>query len=251
MSRAWATGSETKRVKSPSPYDPIADIYDSWSRSVTEDVTFYVEEARGAPRRVVELGIGTGRIAIPIARAGIPVVGVDNSERMLDVCRRRAARVGVEDLLDLRIGDLRDPPVDPSASLVLCPFRSYLHLRTDDDRRQALQAARTVLEPGGRLVFDVFMPSPDDIAETNGLWLEREPGIFERADWNGTARTFTLRVRGRSAETAMELAWTTPSDWRRLLEEAGFEFLACYGWFDRRPYVGGEDTIWVAQRPAA
>jgi SAM-dependent methyltransferase len=236
-------------VDSPSPYDPIAEIYDSWSRSVTEDVAFYVDEARGAPRRVVELGVGTGRIALSIARAGIPVVGVDNSERMLEVCLRRAERAGVERLLDLRLGDLRDPPVDPPASLVLCPFRSYLHLPTDRDRLEALRAAYMLLEPGGRLVFDVFMPSPDDIAETNGRWLEREPGIFERADWNGTARRFTLRVRGHSAETAMELAWTTPDDWGRLLEEAGFEVLACYGWFDRRPYRGGEDTVWIARRP--
>jgi SAM-dependent methyltransferase len=250
MSRAWATDSEQMRVESPSPYDPIADIYDSWSRSVTEDVSFYVEEARGAAGRVVELGVGTGRIAVPIARAGVPVVGVDSSERMLEVCRRRAERAGVEDLLDLRLGDLRYPPVDPPASLVLCPFRSYLHLPTDTDRRQALRAAWTLLEPGGRLVFDVFTPSSDDIAETNGRWLEREPGIFERADWNGTARTFTLRVRGRSAETAMELAWTSPGEWRRLIEEAAFEVLACYGWFDRRPYAGGEDTIWVVRRPA-
>src|SRR5918999_2516213 len=124
MAPPWETEQERKRVDSRSPYDPIAEIYDSWSRSVTGDVAFYVDEARGAARRVVELGVGTGRIALPIARAGIPVIGVDNSERMLDVCRRRAQRAGVEDLLDLRLGDLRDPPVDPPASLVLCPFRS-------------------------------------------------------------------------------------------------------------------------------
>jgi SAM-dependent methyltransferase len=249
MEHAWETEQERKRVDSGSPYDAIAEIYDSWSRSVTEDVPFYVEEARGAARRVVELGVGTGRIALPIARAGIPVVGVDNSERMLQVCRMRAERAGVTEFLDLRRGDLRDPPIAPAASLVLCPFRSYLHLPTDADRLVAFRAAWLLLEAGGRLVFDVFMPAPDDIAETNGRWLEREPGIFERADWNGAARRFTLRVRGPSTETAMELAWTTPADWQRLLEEAGFEVLACYGWFDRRPYKGGEDTIWVARRP--
>jgi hypothetical protein len=46
----------------------------------------------------------------------------------------------------------------------------------------------------------------------------------------------------------MELAWTTPEEWRRLIEAAGFEVLACYGWFDRRPFAGGEDTIWIARR---
>jgi SAM-dependent methyltransferase len=248
MSHAWRTERERMRVGRRSPYDPIADLYDSWSRSVVEDVAFYVEEARAAGGRVVELGVGTGRIALPIARAGVGVIGVDSSERMLEVCRGRAQRMGVEEFLDLRLGDLRDPPVDPATPLVLCPFRSYLHLRTDADRREALQAAWALLEPGGRLVFDVFAPAPDDIAETDGRWLEREPEIYERADWDASTRSFTLRVRGPSAETAMELAWTTPDGWRRLLEEAGFEIVACYGWFDRRPYEGGEDTIWIARK---
>jgi SAM-dependent methyltransferase len=250
MSRAWETEVERVGGESSSPYDPIAELYDSWSRSVVEDVAFYVEEARAvAEDRVVELGVGTGRIALPIARAGIRVVGVDSSRRMLRVCAQRAARAGLDDLLDLRLGDLRDPPVDCPSRLVICPFRSYLHLHTDPDRLEALQAAWRLLEPGGRLVFDVFAPAADDIAETNGRWLEREPEIYERADWDADTRTFTLRVRGPRAETAMELAWTTPDGWRRLLEEAGFEILASYGWFDRRPYTTGEDTIWVARRP--
>jgi SAM-dependent methyltransferase len=250
MARRWETEVAPIRVESASPYDPIADLYDSWSRSVVEDVAFYVDEARAAAgSHVVELGVGTGRIALPIARAGVRVVGVDSSPRMLDVCRRRAARAGLDDLLDLRLGDLRDPPVDGTWPLVICPFRSYLHLQTDSDRLEALQAAWRLLEPGARLVFDVFAPAPDDIIETNGRWLEREPEIYERADWDPSLRTFTLRVRGPRAETAMKLAWTTPEDWRRLLEEAGFESLGCYGWFDRRAYVGGEDTIWVARRP--
>jgi SAM-dependent methyltransferase len=250
MSHPWETEQERIRVDPPSPYDAIADLYDSWSRSVVEDVAFYVDEARAAGGRVVELGVGTGRIALPIARTGIPVIGVDSSERMLEVCRRRAERMGVEELLDLRLGDMREPPVDPTESLVLCPFRSYLHLRTDSDRRKALRAAWGLLEAGGRLVFDIFTPAPDDIAETNGRWLEREPEIYERADWNPGNRTFTLRVRGPAAETSMELAWVSPEDWRRLLRETGFEILACYGWFDRRLYAGGEDTVWVARRPA-
>jgi SAM-dependent methyltransferase len=254
MSRRWETEVEPVRVGSTvqaaSPYDPIAELYDAWSRSVVEDVAFYVDEARAAAgAHVVELGVGTGRIALPIARAGIRVIGVDSSARMLEVCGRRAARSGLDDLLDLRLGDLRYPPVDAKSPLVICPFRSYLHLQTDTDRLEALQAARRLLVPGGRLVFDVFAPSADDIAETNGRWLQREPEIYERADWRPRTRTFTLRVRGPSGETAMELAWTTPDDWRRLLRRAGFEVLGCYGWFDRRPFAGGEDTVWVARRP--
>jgi SAM-dependent methyltransferase len=180
---------------SESPYDRIARLYDPWSASVTEDVEFYVQEARRAGAPVVELACGTGRIAVPIAKAGIRVIGVDASPAMLEVARGYARTEGVEELLDLRHGDLREPPVSERVALVLIPFRSLLHMTTDDDRLRALGAAHALLRPGGRLVFDVFAPSRDDVEDTHGRWLEREPGIFERADWDEGARTLTLSVR--------------------------------------------------------
>jgi SAM-dependent methyltransferase len=233
-----------------SAYDAIAGLYDPWSRGVTEDVDFYVAEARKAGGPVVELGVGTGRIAVPTALAGVPVIGVDSSRGMLDVCLRRAQAAGVAELLDLRVGDLRDPPVEERVRIVTSPFRALLHLQSKEERLQALNAVFALLEPGGRFVFDVFAPSREDVEGTDGRWLEREPGIWERADWDVQARILTLRVRGHEAETAMRLAWLSPPEWRRLLEESGFEVLACYGWFDMAPYAGGEDTVWIARRPA-
>ncbi len=232
---------------SASPYDAIAELYDPWSRSVTEDVGFYVAEARKAGSPVVELGVGTGRIAVPIAESGIQVIGVDSSRGMVEACRQRAEAAGVA--VDLRHGDFRSPPVDPAEGVqaVLCPFRSYLHLPDDPARKEALEAAHALLPPGGRLVFDVFEPKPDDIAETHGRWLEREPRIEERADWDEQARTLTLSVRGPAGATTMSLAWITAGEWHALLAETGFEVEACYGWFDRSPYRGGEDMIFVAR----
>jgi SAM-dependent methyltransferase len=230
-----------------SAYDPIARLYDPWSSSVIEDISFYVEEALaagGGP--VLELGVGTGRIAIPTAMAGVHVIGVDSSAEMLAVCRQRAEEAGIADRLDLRLGDLRRPPVDERVGLVTCPFRAYLHLATDDERLEALAAARDRLRPDGRLVFDVFAPSQEDIEETDGRWIEREPGIDERADWDLVAKRLTLSVRGVSGESTMQLSWLEPERWHSLLAEAGFEVAACYGWFDRRPYAGGEDTVWIA-----
>src|SRR5947208_2001073 len=231
-----------------SPYDAIAAIYDPWSRSVTEDVGFYVEEAVEAGSPIVELGIGTGRIAIPTAAAGIRVIGVDSSPGMLEICREQAEFAGVADLLDLRLGDLIDPPVPECVRLVTCPFRAFMHLRSDEDRLAALAATRRLLEPGGRLVFDVFQPGADDIADTHGRWLEREPGIFERADWDEEARTLTLSVRGPEGGTTMSLAWISPEERSALVHEAGFDVVACYGWLDRTPYQGGEDTVWIVRR---
>jgi SAM-dependent methyltransferase len=231
-----------------SPYDRIARLYDPWSHSVTEDIEFYVEEARRSGGPVVELACGTGRIAVPVARAGLRVIGVDGSAAMLEVARERAVAAGIEELVELRLGDLRDPPVAERVPLVLVPFRSLLHMTTERDRERALEAARALLVPGGRLIFDVFAPSSEDIDATHGRWLEREPGIFERADWDEGERTLTLSVRRGEEASTMVLAWLSPIEWRRLLDRAGFEVEALYGWFDRRPYAGEEDFVFVARR---
>jgi SAM-dependent methyltransferase len=233
---------------SPSPYDSIARLYDPWSASVTEDVEFYVEEARAAGGPVVELACGTGRISVPVAKAGIAVIGVDGSRQMLEVAREYARREGVAKLLDLRYGDFREPPVEERVPLVLIPFRSLLHMTTEADRLRALTAARQLLLPGGRLVFDVFAPSSGDVEDTHGRWIEREPRIFERADWDEGERTLTLSVRRGDEASTMLLAWLSPPEWRLLLDRAGFDVDAQWGWFDRRPYAGGEDVVFAATR---
>jgi len=230
-------------------YDGIAPIYDPWSRSVVEDVDFYVEEALVSGGPVVELAVGTGRIAVPIAKAGVRVIGVDESPAMLEGARAYAERENVSPLVDLRLGDLRDPPVDESVPLATVPFRSLLHMPDEHQKLRALTAAASVLEPGGRFVFDVFAPSPEDIEETDGRWLEREPGIFERADWDLEARRLVLSIRGGEQSARFALHWLSAPEWNALIEDAGLVAEAIFGWFDRRPYDGGEDQIWICRRP--
>ncbi len=233
---------------SASPYDPIARVYDPWSASVTEDVELYVEEARRSGGVVVELACGTGRISIPIAKAGIRLIGVDASAGMLEIAREYGRAEGVEALLDLRLGEMREPPVTERVPVVLIPFRSLLHMTTDADRLRALGAARDLLTEGGRLVFDVFAPSRADVEDTQGRWIERETGIFERADWDEGDRTLTLSVRRGEEASTMHLAWLSPPEWQMLLDRAGFQVEDQWGWFDRRPYTGGEDVVFTGTR---
>ena len=244
--RCASTACAHDTVPPMSVYDPIARLYDPWSRSVVEDVPFYLEQARHSGGPVVELAVGTGRIAVPIASEGIRVIGVDSSPGMLEVAAERAKLAGTT--VELRLGDIRNPPVDEQVPLVICPFRSFLHLHTDADRRKTLRAVHKLLQPGGLFVFDVFAPSREDIADTNDRWLEREPGIWERAVWDEDTHTLTLTVRDAEVESTLELAWLAPDRWRELLESEGFTVEALYGWFDRTPYAGDEDTIWVASR---
>ena len=230
-------------------YDRIASIYDPWSRSVTEDVEFYVERALAAGGPVVELAVGTGRIAVPVALAGIDVIGVDSSPAMLEVARAAAKESGVSERIDLRLGDLREPPVPERVPLVVCPFRSLLHMETEAEKLRSLRAARELLEPGSSFVFDVFTPSREDIEETDGRWLEREPGIFERADWDEDARTLSLSVRSDDGSaTTFGLHWLSAPEWLRLLDEAELDVQALYGWFDGRPHDGDEDMVFVTRR---
>jgi SAM-dependent methyltransferase len=229
-------------------YDRIASFYDPWSRSVVEDVGFYVDHALETGGPVVELAVGTGRIAIPIAQAGVSVIGVDSSPKMLAVARAAGEAAGVSDRLDLRVGDLREPPVNERVPLAICPFRSLLHMEAEAEKLEALRAARSVLEPGGRFVFDVFAPSREDIDETHDRWLEREPGIYERAVWDEGSRTLTLSVRAGEDTVSFGLHWLSAPEWLSLLDRAGFEVEELFGWFDRRPHDGEEDMIFVCRR---
>ena len=193
------------RRQGSSPYDSIARLYDPWSRSVTEDIGYCCGARRDAVGPVVELGVGNGSDRDPRRRGRVPVIGVDNSAAMLEVCRDRAVEAGVASLVDLRLGDLRSPPVEERAGLVMVLTRAYLHLLDDRERLQALQAARDLLLLKWMAsAFDVFAPSSEDVDETHGRWIEREPGIWERADWNLAERTPRLasaatRARRRCA----------------------------------------------------
>ena len=104
------------------PYQPIAGLYDTWSRTVVEDVDFYVEEAVAAGGPVVELGVGTGRIAAPTALAGVRVIGVDFLARdARGVPPTEAA--GVAGLLDPRPGDYSAPPTERVRLVTSVPAR--------------------------------------------------------------------------------------------------------------------------------
>lgn len=217
---------------------------------MTEDIPFYVELALAAGGRVLEVGVGSGRIAVPIALAGVPVVGVDSSRVMLDLARERAAPHAIE--LELVHADMRALPDLGRFALVIVPFRAFLHLRDHAERLAVLRSLFERLEPGGTLAFDVFHPDRQDIAETHERWLEREPGIAEHASWDEIQRRLVLTVRADTVRAQMELWWIEPREWRRLLQEAGFEDIRGYGWFDGRPLGrGATDSIWVARRPPA
>ncbi len=227
-----------------SPYDAIARLYDPWSAGVVEDVEFYVEEALASGGAVVELACGTGRIAVPIAKAGVPLIGVDGSEAMLEVAREHAAREGLS--LDLRHGDMREPPVSERVPLVLIPFRSLLHMTTEDDRLRALRAARELLLPGGLFAWNAFVFDPHLAAANDGEWQEQN-GIRHRVDQHRHDNRIDITL---ASGDAISLWWLNRSEWEGLIDVAGFEVEALYGGFDRRPFdESATEFVWVVRKP--
>src|SRR5438034_1002691 len=135
--------------------EAFAERYEEWSAPMTADVPFYVGLAREAGGPLVELAVGNGRVAIPVAQAtGRRVTGIDSSPAMLEQARARAANAGVE--LDLHLGDMRDFTVEEPAALVYCPFRALLHLPTWSDRRRTFERVAASLLPDGRFAWNAF-----------------------------------------------------------------------------------------------
>jgi SAM-dependent methyltransferase len=222
------------------------------------DVRFYVEEAERTAGGILELGCGTGRILIPIARVGRTIVGVDGSREMLGRC---AARLGAEPA-DVRqraathYGDVRDFDLGEIFALAIAPFRIVQHLPTIDEQLRFLASVAQHLEAGGRFVFDVFNPSFAALVGRDRAEHEDTPEQ-QLPDGRTFRRAFRIaRVRWTEqvSETeliyyvsptpgappvrhvqAFEMRWYQRAELLHLLARGGFRVDAIYGNFDRSP----------------
>jgi ubiquinone/menaquinone biosynthesis C-methylase UbiE len=229
-----------------SGYEGFAPVYDDWAADMTEDVDFYVELAREAEGPVLELAVGTGRIAIPIAqRAGKRVVGIDLSPAMLALARERATAAGVE--VELREGDMRDLDEERATDLVICPYRALLHLPTWADRRRVFERVARALRPGGRFAWNAFVFHHRYAHEYDGKWQDEPKRHLTRYAAGDNRVDITLEDG-----PTLSLWWIARSEWEGLLDVAGLEVEALYGWFDRRPFDDeSREFVWIARKPAA
>jgi Methyltransferase domain len=237
-------------------YAPFVDIYEEWSAPMTEDVPFYVELAREADGPVVELAVGSGRVGVPVAQAiGRRVLGIDRSPGMLAKARTAAAAAAVD--LELREGDMRELSLEEPAALIYCPYRSLLHLPTWADRRQVFERVAASLRLGGRFAWNAFVFDPhiavrmDNVArphlDSETLW----EYVAHHPEDNRIDITAYIGEPGQDPRN-LQLWWLTRSEWEGLIDVAGLEVEALYGWFDKRPFDDeSREFVWVARKPAA
>ena len=226
-----------------SEYDAWAPVYDAWAADMTEDVAHYVSLAREADGPIVELMVGTGRVAIEVVReTGTPVLGIDSSPAMLEIARERSAGLPLE----LRFGDVRELELEDPAALIYVPYRSLLHLQGWKEKRQLFERVAASLQPGGRFAFNAFAFSHTIAASLDGTTKEQH-GVVH------TLRYFPADNRieiQRDDAATLKLWWATRSEWEGLIEVAGLEVEALYGWFDHRPFDDESlEFVYVTRKP--
>jgi len=217
--------------------------YNEWSAHMTADIAFYVAVAREATGPIVELAIGNGRVAIPVAQAtGRTVIGVDTSPAMLEQARYRAAEAGVE--LDLRQVDMRDFTLDEPAALIYCPFPALLHLPTWADRRRTFERVVESLRPRGRFAWNAFAFDHQIAARLDGQHHDEPVPHIIRYAVGDNRIDITLDDGGTSS-----LWWATKNEWLGLADVAGLEIEASYGDFDRKPLDDqSREYVFIARR---
>lgn len=226
--------------------EAFADRYDEWASDMTADIAFYVELARQADGPLVELAVGTGRVAVPIAQAtGRQVIGVDSSPAMLAKARANASAAGVE--LDLRDGDMRELDLAEPGGLIYCPFRSLLHLPTWVDRRRTFERVAASLAPSGWFAWNVFAFDHRIAGRLDGQH-QTEPVPHTNHYAIGDNRVDLVLDGGATSS----LWWATKNEWLGLLDVAGLEVEALYGGFAHEPFTeDSTEYVFVARRRSA
>ena len=234
-----------------------APFYDLDLEGVEDDIEMYRQIA--ASRRggtVLELGCGTGRVSIPLARDGIKVTGVDYSPAMLEVARERAAGVRVNWVE----GDMRDVRLGRTFGTVLVPFGSLPHLATADEVVQGMETVAAHLQRNGWAVIDIDSPHPEDI----------EPGpqplvMHWTREWNGGHLSQLVAVRAHPSQGLRDVGFhyhtrTPGRPLRRYSHNfilrvisagelelaarlAGLELVAAFGDYDQSPVSDGDDRL--------
>ena len=246
-------------------------IYEPLPDALAGDVAFYAAVAERGGGPVLEIGCGTGRVALALAAAGFDVIGIDLSQEMLAQAnaKRAALPPAAAARLQLARGDMRDFTLGRRFATVILPFRTFHLLLSEAGQRRSLACIARHLDPGGRVAIHLFDAPEDVIARTEDPVLARERGINHRTGRRVEAHAGDCTVdaarqirreiwhyreldqRGAPVrEQRLELAvrWIRRGEMRALLESSGFAIEAELGDFrGRPPHLGGEQ-IWVAAK---
>jgi SAM-dependent methyltransferase len=245
-----------------------ADYYDLAYRRRRRDVLFYVELARAGGGPVLELGAGSGRVTLELARAGVEVVGVEPVRAMLARARDKAQQLPAEARarLTLRQGDARRLALKRTFPLIIAPFNVLMHFYTRRDLERLLAVVHRHLASGGRFVFDVAMPDLRSMLRSPGK-LYRGPrvtqprsgtrfGYFEAFEYDPDRQVQMVSMIFQNLEDLSQLRSVPlsqrqffPQEIEALLHYNGFAITAHWGDFERAPVSADSESQIIVAKP--
>jgi ubiquinone/menaquinone biosynthesis C-methylase UbiE len=253
------------------PYREIAEFYDLEFDGFDADVDLYRNYAEVVGSPILDLGCGTGRLLVPLARAGHQVTGIDSSPAMLERARERLEREHLTESVSLRLTDVRDLSGFPHFEfrLIFCAINSFLHLESREEQLQALRSIRRVLHRDGILVLDLLHATPgtlqrlDDQFRHDGSWTLPDDSRVDRFSQRRVriveqvieTELFYDRVDQNGALTRIITRYLTRYihrfEMESLLAATGFELEGIYGSYQLDPLGDdSEQMIVVAHRTA-
>ena len=255
-------------------FDAWAPWYDLIHRGLPGEAEFYVGQAVRGGGPLLDIGCGTGRIAIPAAMSGIEVVGLDVSAGMLDICEDKLE--ALDDLpgsVELILGDMRDFEIERRFPLAIMAYRTLMHLLEPDEQLEALRCAMDHLEPEGTLILNVWAARPELIGPLVGPSAGALQFVGRHGFDDGSGLVHYRATRCQplaqrideqhllheldedgqvvaSHGLALERCWQSVRELGHLVARAGFEVEALFGDFDcNPPGDGNQEQIWVLRRP--
>jgi ubiquinone/menaquinone biosynthesis C-methylase UbiE len=254
------------------PWDDaaMALLYDAFPFDA--DLQFYRSLAADAGRKVLEIACGTGRVLVPLAKAGLDITGLDGSPHMLDVTREKLADAGSEVAARVRLveGDMRSFAIDDEFDLAILPAKSFAYLVTREDQMAALETIARHLRPGGMFAIDLLNPRLDWLSQPSGSLrndLTQDVagrGIVVSRTETAVSTDFAAQVRvirsaweviaRNGAVTKRIVEWPYRFTYRfeaeLLLERAGFEVEHVYGGYQGEPFTSDSTMmLFVARLP--
>jgi len=252
------------------PYDNIAEYYDTKYAKFDADLDFYIEMVRraGANARVLELACGTGRVTLPLLEAGYRVTGLDASEKMLEIARKKA--IGFKETARFFQADMRDFDLREQFDFVFIALNSFQHLLNQTEQIDCLNAARKHLAPAGLFILDIQNPEIKEQYPADGrleldsefqnpqngnlvqvfLSATSEPSIQQR-HYRYLFDEIEIDNRLRRTTTSFNLRYIYRYEAELLLDKSGFAIEDLYGSYEFDEYnTGSEKLIYVCRRKA-
>jgi SAM-dependent methyltransferase len=237
-------------------YD-FPELYDEQYQHYRDDLSFYISLARDYGSPVLELGAGTARVSMALAKAGHNVVGIELSEAMVLKGQEHLARENLTDRVTLQQGDMRSLELPQTFPVVIAPFNTLMHAYTMQDQDATLATVKRHLEPGGVFAFDVYNPNFGNLnvlrreAEWEQVGGERaELFLYQTLDADNQvleSRYYLDTVRGDGTLTrqtsSLKQRYYTRFELGRMLTQAGFQSVQIFGGFDKRRYGSGEAVM--------